>query len=140
MWYEQLDTEVLGLEGLGNPRFLELLQVMHLTHLGKAAGYSGVEKIETWQNFREAQAWNVTALQAVLIRLGEKYRRVQRVWTNPATERVGEPLPITLMDLANYALIAICLYEEQKATRQDLPQKINDVLGQWDPRRPGRTG
>jgi hypothetical protein len=47
--------------------------------------------------------------------MGDKYRRAQNLLRNPANDQVGEPIKDTLMDLANYALIAVCLLEEETA-------------------------
>ena len=95
-----------------SPRYLALLDKMADLHRAKAAGYSG-EK-DTWANFREAEAWGITPLAGCLVRMGDKYRRVQNLIRNPANEQVGEALTDTLMDLAAYALIAICLIEEEE--------------------------
>jgi hypothetical protein len=99
---------------LGNPRFLELLEEVRGVHVAKAAGYSGSEAEDTWVNFREATAWGVTPLNGCLVRMGDKYRRAQNLRHNPDNDQVGEPLRDTLMDLANYALIAVCLLEEEQ--------------------------
>lgn len=103
----------MTLEFQGNKRFLDLLEEVRATHVAKAAGYSGSETSDTWTNFREAEAWGSTPLQGCLIRMGDKYRRVQNLRRNPLNDQVGESIKDTLMDLANYALIAVCLYEEE---------------------------
>jgi hypothetical protein len=94
-----------------SPRYLALLEEMAALHKAKAAGYSG-EK-DTWANFREAESWGVTPLAGCLVRMGDKYRRIQNLILNPANEQVGEAITDTLMDLSAYALIAICLTEEE---------------------------
>jgi len=116
-------TNPLELRDIGNPRFLELLEEVGLTHRAKAAGYSGSDNPDTWTNFREAEGWGVSPLKGCLVRMGDKYRRVQNLMRNPANDRVGESIVDTLMDLANYALIAVCLYEEAHA----------DVPSVWPP-------
>lgn len=120
-----------GLEGLGNPRFLELLEEERRVHLTKAAGYSGQDNPDTWANFREASAWGLTPLQGCLVRLGDKYRRVQNLMRNPDNDRVGESIKDTLMDLSNYAKIAICLLEEEEAVAKATGRKQGD--GKWPP-------
>lgn len=99
----------------GNPRFLDLLAEVQDVHLAKAAGYSGIDQPDTWANFLEAQAWGVTPLNGCLVRMGDKYRRAQNLRRNPANDQTGESIRDTLMDLANYALIAVCLLEEEQA-------------------------
>lgn len=96
-----------------SPTYLKMLEDMADLHVRKAAGYSGDK--DTWANFREAIEWGTTPLQGCLIRLGDKYRRVQNLVRNPANDQVGEPVKDTLQDLAAYALIAICLLEEEEA-------------------------
>ena len=94
-----------------SPYYLGLLERMAALHRAKAAGYSG--EGETWGNFREAEQWGATPLLGCLIRMGDKYRRVQNLTRDPANEQVGEAVTDTLMDLASYALIAICLLNER---------------------------
>lgn len=98
----------------GDARFLALLDEVRGVHLAKAAGYSGADNPDVWSNFREATAWGLTPLEGCLVRMGDKYRRVQNLRRNPANDQVGESIRDTLMDLANYALIAVCLMEEEK--------------------------
>jgi hypothetical protein len=110
-------ANVEGIEHLGNPRFLELNAQERAIHIAKAAGYSGSDNPDTWANFREAENWGDTPLRGCLVRMGDKYKRAQNIFRNPDNDRVGEPLVVTLMDLSNYAKIAICLYEEEQAAK-----------------------
>ena len=98
----------------GDPRFLELLEEIKAIHIAKSAGYSGADNPDVWTNFREAEAWGSTPLQGCFIRMGDKYRRVQNLRRNSTNEQVGESIRDTLMDLANYALISVCLLEEEQ--------------------------
>ena len=95
----------------GNPRYLQLIDEMRALHVAKSAGYG--DDHDTWSNFREARAWGLTEVQGCVTRLGDKYRRAQNLMRDPAKDQVGESLRDTLMDLSSYALIAICLLEEQ---------------------------
>ena len=96
-----------------NPQFIALLREVEAIHVAKAAGYAGPSS-DTWSNFREATLWGSTPLNGCLVRMGDKYRRAQNLRRDPANDQVGESIRDTLMDLANYALIAICLLEEEK--------------------------
>lgn len=100
----------------GNPRFLELLDYMRELHIAKAAGYSG-EGEDTWENFREAEKWGVPTVLSVLSRMGDKYLRAQNLARDPQLDQVGEPLSTTLIDLASYALIAVCVLEEKSSSK-----------------------
>jgi len=82
-------------------------------HRRKNAGYAGLSS-DPWANFREATAFGISAYMGVLVRLSDKYQRYTNVSTNPALEQVNELINETLIDIASYALIAICLYNEQR--------------------------
>lgn len=84
---------------------------MHRLHEAKAEGYAGDDP-DTWRNFRGTAAFGVPAHIGALIRLSDKYLRVQSLVADPTHDLVGEPIRDTLMDLAAYALITICLLEE----------------------------
>ena len=81
----------------------------------------GQDSPDTWANFREATAWGITPLQGCLVRMGDKYRRAQNLMRNPDNDRVGESFKDTLMDLSNYAKIAICLWEEEEEAERHYP-------------------
>lgn len=118
----------IDLSKLGNPRFIELVESVLDTHRRKAAGYSGSDNPDTWSNFREATAWGLTPLEGCLVRMGDKYRRVQNLRRNAANDQVGESIKDTLLDLANYAIIAVCLMEEEEAARQSAPVPTVDAF------------
>lgn len=107
------------LDRLGNPLFLAILEYEKDIHKRKAAGYSGLGHADTWANFREAERWGMTSWEGCAIRLGDKYRRTQNLLRNPDNDQVGEGLFDTLIDLANYAIILICLLWE--AERLQIP-------------------
>jgi hypothetical protein len=97
-----------------NKRFLELLEKIRDTHIRKSAGYSGADNPDTWANFRLAEQFGVSAFKGCLIRLSDKFIRVSNLVKNSENEQVGEKIEDTLIDLASYALIAICLLEEME--------------------------
>lgn len=98
----------------GNPRFIELLDEMRDTHIRKSAGYSGMDNPDTWANFRQSEGFGVSPFLGCLVRMSDKFIRVQNLVKNAKNDKVGESLKDTLIDLASYALIAICLLEEKK--------------------------
>lgn len=95
----------------GDPNYLKLLDEMRELHLKKNAGYSG-DSVDRWANFRMAENFGVTAFLGCLVRMSDKFIRVQNLVKNPKNEMVGEAIEDTLLDLASYALIAICLRRE----------------------------
>lgn len=84
-------------------------------HVDKNAGYAGADNPDPWANFRLSQAFGVSPFDGVLVRLSDKWSRIQSLRRNPANERIGESILDTLRDLAAYALIAICLMQEEQA-------------------------
>mgnify|MGYP000885747349 CR=1 FL=1 len=97
----------------GDPTYLSLLEAMKELHIKKNRGYSG-ERKDRWANFRMAEGFGVTALQGCLVRMSDKFIRIQNLMQNPENDQVGEAIEDTLMDLASYALIAICLRKENQ--------------------------
>ena len=96
----------------GDPNYLELLEKMKQLHIAKNAGYSG-DSSDRWANFRLSQAFGISPILGVMVRMSDKWIRIQNLLKNPDNEKVGESIKDTLMDLASYALIAICLLEEK---------------------------
>lgn len=111
---------------MASQRYLELLDAMRDLHVRKNAGYAGGAE-DAWANFRMAQAFGVSAFKGCLIRLSDKYIRTSNLVKNPANERVGENIKDTLMDLAAYALIAICLLEEEENDKKRTERPLHDV-------------
>lgn len=98
---------------MASQEFLDLLDSMRATHEAKNAGYSGVGNPDPWANFRMAETFGVSSFKGCLIRMSDKFIRLANVIRNPANEQVSESVEDTLIDLANYAIIAICLWREQ---------------------------
>lgn len=97
----------------GDTTYLALLEKMKALHIAKNAGYSG-DSPDRWANFRMAESFGVSAFLGCLIRMSDKFIRIRNLVKNPKNERVGESIKDTLMDLAGYALIAICLLQENE--------------------------
>lgn len=94
-------------------RFIELLEVMKDIHTRKNAGYSG-DCSDAFGNFRKAELFGVSAFQGCLVRMSDKFMRVASLTKNSNNEQVGESIKDSLIDLANYAIIGVCLYEEEE--------------------------
>jgi hypothetical protein len=92
--------------------WIETINDAKRLHIAKNAGYAGAENPDPWANFRLSQAFGVDPFRGVLVRLTDKYSRIQSLRRDPHNERVGESLLDTTRDLAAYALIAICISEE----------------------------
>jgi len=93
-------------------RFVQLLKEMEELHNRKNAGYAG-DSPDPFLNFRQAEMMGVSAFKGCLIRMSDKFSRICSLSKNPDNDKVGEAITDTLMDMAVYSLIAICLFEEQ---------------------------
>ena len=96
----------------GDPKYLALLDEMRELHIRKSAGYAG-DSPDRWANFRVSEMFGVTAFMGVLVRMSDKFIRISNLVKNPNNEQVGESIIDTLMDLASYSLIAVCILREK---------------------------
>lgn len=98
---------------MASQRYIALLEQMKDLHERKNAGYAG-HNPDPWANFRMSEAFGVPAFLGCLVRMSDKYIRVTNLVKDSSLEQVGENVKDTLFDLAAYALIAVCLLEEQE--------------------------
>lgn len=104
----------------GDPTYLQLLEDMRQLHIKKNAGYAG-DSADRWANFRLSESFGVSPPLGVLVRMSDKWIRITNLIKNPSFDQVGESIDDTLLDLASYALIAICIRREGK-------ERINGTL------------
>lgn len=109
---------------IGSVKYISLLNKMEELHLAKSAGYSG-DNEDCWANFRMSENFGVSAFLGCLIRITDKFIRIQNLVKNPSNDMVGESVRDTLFDLASYALIAICLWDESVEQNRQL-EKLKD--------------
>lgn len=93
-------------------RFYELLEDMKATHIAKRHDYASVEDI--FANFRTCEMAGISAWKGVCVRIGDKFSRIMGFARKEKLEVKDESIKDTLVDLANYALIAYILYEEEE--------------------------
>lgn len=117
---------------MASKKYLELLDKMKDIHERKNAGYAGAESVDPWANFRLSEGFGVSPLLGCLVRMSDKFIRIQNLVKDPHNERVGESIKDTLVDLASYALIAICLIEEREE------EKFNPLHGVYRVELPDR--
>ena len=92
-------------------RFYELLDKMRETHDAKRHDYANEEDV--FANFRSCEMAGIPAWKGCCVRLGDKFSRIMG-FANKETLKVrDESIKDTLIDMANYALIALILYEEK---------------------------
>jgi hypothetical protein len=92
--------------------FLDLVETMSDLHRRKNAGYSGVDNPDAWANFRESENFGVPAYLGCLVRMSDKWTRIKNLLRSAANDQVSESIEDTMLDLAVYSLIFICLYRE----------------------------
>lgn len=98
---------------MASKEYLKLLQDMRSLHVRKNRGYAG-GSADAWANFRESEDFGISAFKGVLVRMSDKWIRTKNLVKNPKNDMVGESLKDTLMDLSAYALIGVCILEEEK--------------------------
>ncbi len=90
---------------------------MERIHNAKNAGYAGADNEDALANFRMSERLGISAFMGCLVRITDKFIRITNLARKLSNEQVGESIKDTLIDLANYCLIAICLYEEEETAR-----------------------
>tara|TARA_X000001316_G_C912147_1_gene27235 strand:- start:366 stop:674 length:309 start_codon:yes stop_codon:yes gene_type:complete len=93
-------------------RFYELLEEMKATHNAKRHDYASVEDV--FANFRTCEMAGIPSWKGVCVRIGDKFSRIMGFARREKLEVKDESIKDTLVDLANYALIAYILYEEEE--------------------------
>jgi len=124
-----------------NPRFLELLEELKTSdriprlldeirdlHIRKSAGYAGEDNKDAYANFRVSEVFHIPAEVGVLVRMSDKFIRAGNLITNPKNEQVGENVQDTLMDLASYSLICLCLVEEAMTLGRKIRTFLSGML------------
>ena len=91
---------------MGHPKFYKLLSEMKTLYDKKNADYSGDQ--DPLANLREF-GW-----KGGVVRLSDKYFRLKNFAKSGKLKVKDESIRDTLLDMANYALLTIILYEEEK--------------------------
>ncbi len=108
-----LSSEKHTITSAGSSEYLKLLDDMRELHIKKNAGYAGAGASDPWRNFRACEQFGISAGDGVITRMSDKWSRAQSLWKDKSNEQVGESVEDTLMDLAAYSLILICLLREK---------------------------
>lgn len=92
----------------GDPRFYVLLEELAALHSRKNHDYAKSD--EPLSNFHRARALGVEPWRGVLIRMSDKWSRIEQLSGGKVAK--NESLRDSLIDLAVYALIDILLLED----------------------------
>lgn len=91
----------------GHPRFYELIKEICELHDRKNADYARDD--DPLSNFRRAEAFGIPAWKGVLVRMSDKWSRIEELSGGKTAQ--NESLRDSLIDLAVYALIDVILLE-----------------------------
>lgn len=106
-------------------RFTELLDKMRDIRAAKSHDYGEIG--DPYANCRRCEELGIPAWKGVLIRIGDKYSRLVSFAKQGELKVKDESVEDTFLDLANYALIGLVLYEEwrEKQIREAAHQAAN---------------
>lgn len=98
----------------GSVRFHEILAELGELHDKKQKDYGRAG--DPFSNVRASAEWGVPAWVGTMIRATDKMRRLQKYAS--AGELANESARDSFLDLAVYAVIALCLFEEEQDTKK----------------------
>lgn len=101
---------IVNPEQTRNPKFDALLRQIKELHDGKSHDYS--DDADPLSNLRAAQRLGVEPWRGVLIRLSDKWSRLEQLASGKRPK--NESLRDTLVDMSIYALLAVLLLDETK--------------------------
>ena len=104
-------------------RFYELLDYMREIHDAKRHDYANEEDV--FANFRSCEMAGIPAWKGCCVRIGDKFSRIMGFAKKEKLKVKDESIKDTLIDLANYAIIALILYEEEEERSNHV--KLNDA-------------
>ena len=96
----------------GHPDFYKLLEQMADLHSRKNHDYAGTK--DPLKNLRACERLNLEPFLGVLVRLQDKWSRLEEFVNSKQLMVKNESVIDTLMDNAVYSLLAIILYQEQQ--------------------------
>lgn len=109
----------------GHPKFYELLDTIADLHSRKNHDYSG--EGDPLKNLRAPSRIGVDPFTGVVVRLQDKWSRLEQFMNSKELLVKGESVKDTLMDNAVYSLLAIILFEEQEQ-KESTPGYGGDVV------------
>lgn len=92
----------------GDPRFMQVLEQMRAMHCKKGADYG--TNADIFANVRASEQFGIPAWQGAVLRANDKMARLKTFCQKGKLE--NESVQDSLLDLANYAVIALVLFNE----------------------------
>ena len=106
----------------GDERFRAILAEMLETHIRKGADYGS--RGDIFANCRGSEEIDIPAWKGTFIRLLDKVKRIQNAARG--AEMQNESVRDSFIDLANYAIIALILFEEEGASTTESNDSCGD--------------
>lgn len=104
-------------------KFTDVLEEMRKIHEVKNHDYSPEDE---FGNFAESEKVGVEDWKGAFVRLQDKYTRACNLIRGKEQKVKDEALEDTLLDLANYAVIVLCLLQNRETARSEKNFKLND--------------
>jgi hypothetical protein len=98
----------------GHPMFYELLEKIAQLHSDKNHDYAGEDN--PLRNFYKCEQMGVDAFTGVMVRLSDKWSRLESFMKQGRLNVKDESIEDTLMDNAVYSLLAIIIRQEERGT------------------------
>ena len=111
----------------GHPRFYEILEQMKDLHSRKNHDYAGTS--DPLKNLRACTQLELEPFIGVMVRLQDKWSRLEEFVKSGKLMVKGESVKDTLMDNAVYSVLAIILYEEQEKAEKESSNRTKPVPG-----------
>lgn len=105
--------------------FLGGVQEIVGLHISKGADYG--KPGDTFANMRAAERIGIEAWRSAIGKMSDKWSRIESFCTQGRLE--NESFEDSLLDIANYALIALTLYREKKAAEKPLASGDESTTG-----------
>ena len=102
----------------GHPRFYEILEQMKELHSRKNHDYAGTA--DPLKNLRACKRLELEPFMGVMVRLQDKWSRLEEFVKSGQLMVKNESVIDTLMDSAVYSVLAIILYEEQQKEEEKI--------------------
>ena len=96
---------------MNKDRFYELLYTMKILHDAKRHDYGNEDVLA---NFKLSELAGIPAWKGCVVRMGDKFSRIMNYAKSESLAVKDEKIKDTLIDMANYSLIALILLEEEK--------------------------
>ena len=105
-------------------RFYELLEIMKNTHDAKRHDYANTDDVFAY--CRTCEQAGIPAWKGCCVRIGDKFSRIMGFAKKEKLKVKDESIKDTLIDMANYALIALILYEEEQEYGVDKERELSE--------------